>query len=99
MSDQRRESVARAMWLFDHSYDAAINDAQPTDLELSGYRALADAALVAIDAAEPTDAEVDTAQQVYWETLQSVQEDYTNDQEKSRYAMRIALYAARKART
>jgi hypothetical protein len=51
---------------------------------------------IAAMTAEPTDAEVTVAQRVYWETLQSVQDEYTTDQEKSRYAMRIALYAARK---
>jgi hypothetical protein len=99
MSDERRDAVAKA--LFDESPMADNCDwdtykrRAPSVTEVI-YRN-ADAAIAALTAAEPTDAEVEAALRVYDETLDSCRDDYTTPQQNRFYAMRITLYAARKA--
>jgi hypothetical protein len=93
----RREAVARAMY-------TAMTDENPeqTDWEIMKpvnvddgedayvwYLDAADAAIAAMQAAEPTDAEVKMAREAYYEYL--YREDLGAD-----YAMRAALIAARK---
>ena len=96
----QRERVAKAMlrdavlrW---DGTDKDVETAWGDSVTQQEYLLQADAAMAAMQA-EPTEAEIDAAQRVYWETLQSTQDDDTTDLDKSRYAMRIALYAARTA--
>ena len=84
MSDQRREAVG---WAIANVLNSGVHYSRDD---------LADAALAAIDATEPTDAEVDAAAQAYVDYLEEVDPGIAV---LAPPAMRAALIAARKART
>ena len=84
MIDERRDDVVTAIATVLRTHRPAKTADMP--------KILADAALAAIDAAEPTDAEIEAADDAFWR-------EFERPGFGQLAAMRAALIAARKAQT